>query len=218
MAEKRMAAASILSKKLTLIGRVGGASAYPDLPADIDWDDPAAWSRDARKAFDPSNLDESTRAAFRKFKLDPRNPYHWRMLVDFFADAHYGERAGRGRPKKWNSESLCALLRHVSDARKKRPSVKRSDVFRSLVKPKALYNGLKPDALKHAYAAALDPKRNKVLFDQRDAINQQHQSVIELVMKEKGMAVSDTTKKAIEVLALDQALRAIGAPDSRWKE
>ena len=37
-------------------------------------------------------------------------------------------------------------------------------------------------------------------------------------MKEKGMAVPDTTKKAIEDLALDQALGAIGAPDSRWKK
>ena len=217
MARKRQTAASRLAKKLRAIGRAGGPSPYPYLPAGIDWDDPAAWSRDARKAFDPNNLDESTKAAFEKFKLDPRNPYHWRMLMLFFADAHFGDRAGRGRPKKWNGESLCELLRHVSDARKKRPSAKRSDVFRSLVK-RAPYAGLEPDALKHAYAAALDPKRNKVLFDQRDAINQQHQSVIELVMKEKGMAVSDTTKKAIEVLALDQALRAIGAPDSRWKE
>jgi hypothetical protein len=156
--------------------------------------------------------------AFEKFKLDPRNPYHWRMLMRFLADAHFGHRAGQGRPRKWNSESLCKLLRHVSDARKKWPGAKRGDVFRTLVKPKAPYPGLKPDALKHAYAAALDPKRNKALFDHRDALNHQHQLIIELAMREKGMAVPDTTKKAIEDLALDQALGAIGAPDSRWKK
>ena len=119
MARKRQTAASRLAKKLRAIGRAGGPSPYPYLPADIDWDDPAAWSRDARRVFDPNNLDESTKAAFEKFKLDPRYPSHWRMLMLFFADAHFGDRAGQGRPRKWNSESLCELLRHVSDARTK---------------------------------------------------------------------------------------------------
>ncbi len=217
MARKRQTAASRLAKKLRDIERAAGPSPYPYLGADIDWADPAAWSRDARKAFDPNNLDKSMKAAFEKFKLDPRNPYHWRMLMLFFADAHFGKRVGQGRPRKWNSESLCELLRHVSDARTKWPGAKRSDIFRSLTKPKAPHDGQKPDALKHAYAAALNPKHNKVLFDHRDAINQQHQAIIELAYEEKGMSVPDVIKKAIKNLALDEALNAIGAPDARWK-
>ena len=118
MARKRQTAASRLAKKLRVIERAGGPSPYPYLSADIDWDDPAAWSRDARKAFDPNNLDESTKVAFEKFKLDPRNPYHWRMLMRFLADAHFGHRAGQGRPRIWNSERLCKAWYFILKERK----------------------------------------------------------------------------------------------------
>jgi hypothetical protein len=215
MAKKRKSAGSYIAEKLKTITRSGGAP-YPYLPSDIPWDDPVAWLRHARNAFNPRNLNGAIKASFDNFKLDPRNPYHWRMLLFFFAEAHFRERESRGRPKQWTSQRLCDLLRQVSDARKKRPNANQSDVFRSLVKPKAPYEGQKPDALKHAYARALKPQHNKSLFDHRDAINEENCTIIKLAYDGKGISVPDAIKKAVKDLALSHALKAIGAPNALW--
>ena len=55
--------------------------------------------------------DEPIRAAFKAFDLDPRDPLHWRRLLFYLADCHFGQRdVRRGAPRRWNDERRCQLL------------------------------------------------------------------------------------------------------------
>lgn len=220
MAKKRKTASSKIARLLKTIGDADGKSPYSNLGPEIDWDDPVVWSSEARKAFDPSNLDQSIRTAFDKFKLDPRNPHNWWMLLRFFADAHFGR--SRGAPRKWSSSSLCELLRNISTTRKKRPNAKQGEVYRSLVKPGAPYEGKKPDSIKHAYSIALDPRHNDILFHLVDGLKDSYEKILALANEERGVAapvaMPVAMKRKIENLALKQALEAIGAPDALWEK
>jgi hypothetical protein len=55
---------------------------------------------------------KAVRKAFETFKLDPADPFHWRLLIDRLAYIQFGERPKKARkdPKKWTS-SRKALLR-----------------------------------------------------------------------------------------------------------
>jgi hypothetical protein len=83
MAHKRKTVSARLSRYL-------GPSPYPYIGPEIDWNDPSIWTAAAREAFDLADLERATKIAFSKFHLDPRNPHHWRLLLHFFADAHFG--------------------------------------------------------------------------------------------------------------------------------
>lgn len=215
MAKKRKTAASRLSALQKIVSDAGGTTPYPYLGPKIDWDNPTAWSSEARRAFDPTDLAPSLRIAFEKFKLDPRDPHNWWMLLGFFADAHFGRSIGR--PKKWNGESLCDLLRKISDVRKNSPKAKPSDVFRILVKKGARYSEMKADALKHAYSAALNRRRNVTLFRIVDENKTSYRKILEFTSAENGLPLRASVERQIEKLALADALRAIGAPNCIWE-
>ena len=222
MAKKRKTASSKITRLLKIIGDEEGKSPYPYRGPEINWNDPVVWSSEARKAFNPSDLDQSIRMAFDKFKLDPQDPHSWWTLLRYFADAHFGRSERRGAPRKWNSESLCDLLRHISIARKKNPKAKRSDVYLFLVKRGAPYDGKKLDFLKHAYSIALDRKHNEILFNLVDGLKNSYKKILALANKEKGasppVAMPVAMEHKIEKLALKQALEAIGAPDALWEK
>jgi hypothetical protein len=59
-------------------------------------------------ALDYSRNDAPIREAFYKFCLDPKDPWHWRLLLYYLADAHFGGRKPKRR--KWSPEDLSALL------------------------------------------------------------------------------------------------------------
>lgn len=220
MAKKRKTASSKIARLLKTVGDAGAISPYPYLGPKINWDDPPVWSSEARKALDPSDLDQSIKTAFDKFKLDPRNPHNWWMLLRFFADAHFG--SSRGAPRKWNGLSLCELLCHISTIRNKLPNAKQSDVYGFLVKRGAPYFGRKPDSLKHAYSIALNRKYNDPLFHLVDGLKDSYERILALANEEKGAALPvdmpAAMKRKIEKMALKQALEAIGAPDALWEK
>jgi hypothetical protein len=185
----------------------------------IDWSDEAAWAKIARAALDlDSGFDEKwngpVRKAFKDFRLNPKDPYDWRLLLTLYAAAH----ASRGRPVKWNSESLCDLLRKISAAREKRPNAKPSEIYRSLVRPKAAYSGKSVDYLKHGHRLALDLERNDILRNTRDLVAAGYLDVLRVSYQEKGWTITAADEKRIKDAdtVLDDALELIGAPLGRW--
>lgn len=47
---------------------------------------------------------------FKKFGLDPSNPYSWRTLLEFFALAHFDKHTKNVGRREWTTQSYCKLL------------------------------------------------------------------------------------------------------------
>ena len=54
---------------------------------------------------------QALRRAFAHFKLDPADPLHWRLLLNYFVYVEFGEKPKRrpGRSKKWTEEIIEKL-------------------------------------------------------------------------------------------------------------
>lgn len=72
--------------------------------------------------------------AFDAAGLDPKNPYSWRTLLEFFALAHFEDPSKRGAPIKWTSQQLCLLLVDFSAAKRRHPGKSDSWLCDQLVK------------------------------------------------------------------------------------
>src|SRR5688500_14555368 len=77
---------------------LGEAIAFTEGALDADWDDPVERGGHADAALTLFRGDTVLRRAFQEFGLDSRNPYHWKLLIDYMAGVLF---AKRGRPKKW---------------------------------------------------------------------------------------------------------------------
>jgi hypothetical protein len=78
-----------------------------------DWDDPIMHELVARVALtlgSGSPFNAAIEVAFKKANLDPKNPLSWRMLLEMFCWAHFGDMKSRGAPEKWNADRYCQLL------------------------------------------------------------------------------------------------------------
>lgn len=73
-----------------------------------------------------SKRDQSMIAAFKAFGLDHTDPYDWRTLMIYFADAHFGRRGGA--PVVWNFERLCALFTDYVVLRERHPDKVDEDI------------------------------------------------------------------------------------------
>jgi hypothetical protein len=185
----------------------------------IDLSDAAVWASHARTALDldscfSENWNRPIRKAFNDFKLDPNDPYHWRLLLTLYVGAH----SSRGRPAEWNSESLCNLLRQISKARERRPNAKPSEIYRSLIKPKAAYAGKTESYLKHGHRLALNPDRNEILRNAQGLVAAGYIGVLREGLQEKGLAVTASDDRHIKDsdFVFAEALELIGAPLGRW--
>ena len=85
-------------------------------PSGNSFDNPHLWDTFARNALrlNDENLLGTTAAlrnAFEEFKLDPVDPYSWRILLSMFVWVEFGKRprGKAGAPKKWNKERLAEL-------------------------------------------------------------------------------------------------------------
>ncbi|MBP0115316.1 MULTISPECIES: hypothetical protein [Bradyrhizobium] len=184
-----------------------------------DYSNQADWLAAAQDALDLespfiSSWDRSPRGAFKAFNLDPRDPFSWRILLGYYTQSHIG----RGRPAKWDGESLCNLLRHISKARQNKPSAKQSEIYQSLIKRKAPYHGKTESYLKHGHRLALDLDRNDILRARRDLVAQGYLEAVRVGYVERGSELTASDERRIKnsTLVLDEALELIGAPNSRW--
>jgi hypothetical protein len=113
---------------------------------------------------DPS--DAPLALAFAAAKLHSNDPTHWRVLLEFFAWAHYGDRKGRGAPKKWDSVRLSQLRKDFSDVKSRNQYFSDNDVFRNLGRRPAYQTKRGPLSMyrfKKLFKDANDPKHNKLL-------------------------------------------------------
>jgi hypothetical protein len=124
-------------KRKTVSGRLSrymGPSPYHFGPG-IDWNDPSIWTAAAREAFDPADLERATKIAFSKFHLDPRNPHHWRLLLHFFADAHFGApKRHPGAPRYWSDKQWCQLVADYYRTKARHPTKSKSGVCQIMKK------------------------------------------------------------------------------------
>src|SRR5215475_10303452 len=110
--------------------RTTRSSPYPPFPKKAKLSDPHAWL----DAFRPHELSTSEKRAFQTFGLNPQNPYHWARLSFILLDLHFSGRKA-GKPPKWSSKELCALLRAIAAVRlRKPPRAKDVDVYKALVR------------------------------------------------------------------------------------
>jgi hypothetical protein len=81
----------------------------------------------------PANKSDAPLAkAFTKAALDPKNPFHWRLLMNLFCLAHFGR--GRGRGKEWDSTRYMKFLRDFEKVKAEKPAFNKSEVCRLLKK------------------------------------------------------------------------------------
>jgi hypothetical protein len=78
----------------------------------------------AHEALSLDDLDLPLKKAFEAFALDPGNPFHWRKLIAYFADVHFGPRQSRRGPQKlWSDDRLCQLLQDFDQVKSRRKRV-----------------------------------------------------------------------------------------------
>jgi hypothetical protein len=123
----------------------------------------------ALKPLDPQNQwHKPVIVAFQKAGLDPNNPLHWRLLLQYFCFAHFRfTRRRRGAPELWNGEMYCRLLQDFDriTSRKSRLSneAKYAAISNSGNYKNAKGKPISPGRIKTALREARDPRHNGVL-------------------------------------------------------
>jgi hypothetical protein len=118
-----------------------------------------------RPNIDPQN-NQSLRAAFEAFDLDPGVPEHWRLLLALLAEAYFVPRLRRGGTKQWDGNRLCQLLVDFAAVEKKKGNQDLTDgEICKCVKadfPKR-YRDVKAETILRRLQAARDPAANEFL-------------------------------------------------------
>lgn len=116
-----------------------------------------------------ADTDKLIKTAFRKARLDERNPFHWRILMWMFARAHFGAKPVRGARKIWTADKYCELLYDIAQVRSRNRHLSDTDACRAVLKHKSYGRGKKPltvGRLRKALAAARNPKHNTFIATQ----------------------------------------------------
>lgn len=103
-------------------------------------------------------------AAFAAGGLNHRNPFHWRVLLAAFSEAHFGKR--RTKPIIWDTAALCEVFVDYFTVKnegkvKTNPQIHR--VLRSDKRFKDKYQKYHVDAFRKLVRYALSPKHNPLL-------------------------------------------------------
>jgi hypothetical protein len=96
--------------------------------------------------------------AFADASLDIGVPWHWRLLLYFFARAHYL----KTKPKKWTGTSYFRLLQAEAAIRTKYPSLSQAQVRTKLARMPR-YRKIGSEQLRKMLRYAKDPKKNAIL-------------------------------------------------------
>jgi hypothetical protein len=145
---------------------------YPD----EDWGDPFpdyprirdASAAAALEQLDPQNeWHKPAIVAFQKAGLDPNNPVHWRLLLQYFCFAHFRFARRRGAPELWNGEMYCRLLQEFDRLKSGKRRLSNEALYKAISKSgkykKANGEPISPGRIKTALREARDPRHNGVL-------------------------------------------------------
>ncbi len=108
------------------------------------------------------------RTAFDTFGLNPKNPFHWRNLLIYFVDAHFGDRGEPGRPRDWTDERLCQLLVDFATLNRVHPDKRDTEICRLLKSDKlkdfgGRYSEMEVGTIRRMLQDARNPERNGIL-------------------------------------------------------
>jgi hypothetical protein len=102
--------------------------------------------------------------AFETAGLDHRNPFHWRKLLECFAEAHFGKK--KTKPIQWDAYQLCVLLKDYFDVTRNRPGLSDLEACKLLKRDRSCkdkYGDYNIDALRKLVRRAKSPKYNMLL-------------------------------------------------------
>lgn len=109
-------------------------------------------------------IDRAVTTAFSASKLDIKNPLDWRLLLEVFCWAHFGEHKKAGAPVRWTDERYCALLRHVAEAKATKRVTTDKAACAAIKKMFAsAYSAISAERLRKALREARDPSFNRTL-------------------------------------------------------
>jgi hypothetical protein len=104
--------------------------------------------------------------AFQKARLNPADPMDWYKLTSLFAWAHFGDRKGKGAPKKWTSMRYCKLIVDLAAISYRNPALLDEEKYRLLGKRteyQTKRGPLSPSRLRKLRKKAFNPKTNELL-------------------------------------------------------
>ncbi|MGE3626125.1 MAG: hypothetical protein AB7G34_07095 [Hyphomicrobiales bacterium] len=213
------------------INRLAAASRNRDVMAELrdaltaanlgkrpNWEDAAITEaqHQLQAAFDPSlwsRVEGPLKTAFDKFGLSPEHPHNWRLLLTYFAYAHYGPKPKRaGSPLKRTDDQLCQLLFDVASKRRSHSNASNAEIYRQLIRDRRLRTRYRDDtihSLKKAFAAARDPSRNQIL----KSLATSNEITLSLLIRQ-GQEIADFDR-GISELALRLATQTI---ETKWPE
>jgi hypothetical protein len=130
-------------------------------------DDPLVHATLTRGALMLDQTDQQDALILRAFEaagLDHRNPLHWRMLLGYFAEAHFGKKTTK--PVTWNQYELMVVLKDYLEVQRNHRNLKDSKICRLLMRKKPYsdkYGKYNFDALRKLARHARSPKYNLFL-------------------------------------------------------
>lgn len=110
---------------------------------------------------DPNNpfLTTHINNAFADAKLDPKKPWHWRLLLYCFAAAHYST----NKPTKWGYRAYCQLLQDANKIKSANSGESKDKHICCQLRKMARYKNFSIDHLRKMLRQARDPERNAYL-------------------------------------------------------
>jgi hypothetical protein len=113
-------------------------------------------------------MERPIRTAFEAFKLDPLNPFDWRLLLYMLASVHFDVPKGKvGAPTHWSDKDWCQLLADYYAVFARHPAYKKSAVCRSMKKDKAFsgryWFNKTPETIRRNVSRAFSPKHNRYI-------------------------------------------------------
>ena len=174
------------------------------------WQNPQArfFAADAALKLTGAEYNEPIRKAFDTFGLDPRNPFHWRKLLWYLAQAFFGK-PDLGRPKTWGSDRWCRLLQHFHKVSTSNPHLTEQTVCQ-LVKNRfdEEYRGVKTRTILRNLQYARDPQQNLVL-------GHLYKSYKRIAVAKHDGPLTAPLQKRLESDAVKSAIRQISFPQRR---
>jgi hypothetical protein len=164
---------------------------------DLDWTDP-----------DNPLLMTHIGEAFVHAGLDPRIPWHWRLLLHCFASAHYAT----NKPRKWSSRSYCALLQAADFIKSKHPELTSdSAVCQRLIDEVPKYKNLDVHHLRKMLRHARNPDKNHLL----NMVAESALEVIRELGRTRGLPSLEQIALALKPVFVREACQNIG---SAWRK
>jgi len=116
---------------------------------------------------DPDNraTDRAIIRAFEAANLNVKNPLDWRILLERFCWAHFGDKGKPGKAIYWTDEKYCELLRDVHQAKRRFSLTEDASALRKIMEIKGKkYRQVSFGRMKKALGEARNPKYNGSLM------------------------------------------------------